>query len=229
MISILVVLCSVLPGNGQDIKMSGRKFLTFNQSRLTFGLGALVETTNGYHVTTSFMKSDNEKEKKLVFGGNIGLNLYSPNSIVDFSANFIYASCSNKMVIKITGTGYDYISYNRMEMPVFIRLKTGRITEKSSILFLLGGSYSMYTKSYSLARKMDNSLNNHLSIKTGLVTEIQFFDGKISRGNIELIYTHPLGDSFSKSYLEFYQTNAQSDNKINFGMVSLGLNYYFGR
>lgn len=145
--------------------------------------------------------------------GGISIDIYSENSITGLFGGINYSASTTKYSKENVAS--DYFSINRLEIPVYLKLRPGAIASTSHLWLLFGGifsapvkinrQYSVYngTTMDSLAYTDTNvsQVNKLFLVSTSVGYE--GYIGKTVRGVVFASASYSLNTQFNKNYVEF--------------------------
>ena len=203
------------------IEIPRPKCFTLNEAGLSVGFGFLGELGFATGNLSAPYFSETE-DNSLPIGAALSLNLYSPNSILNFSLRALYAG--GDQYIKLEDQAA-VLSYNRLELPLLARLNFKKdVSSTTSFLVQGGPSYVHYfNSSTSLSEEVQPLSNQHICLTGGIGLEFQYEkteDGSlIPRSAIELNYSHPLESNISPEF------NTLSGSFINNAVETTRMGY----
>lgn len=147
------------------------------------------------------------------FSLNIGLDVYSPNSILGFFTE-INANFLDYQVGQENGSGIDLISSLNLEIPAYIKFRFGKVNRNGHTWVALGGGYSIVSRSMQndVVFKGENSFLNNTAYLSGMFGLESIVPFKGSKG--EEIFNR---DNYrSLLFVKFnYDLNNRVDNTFN--------------
>ena len=165
---------------GQDVKFKP-KFLSLRNFRLSTGIS--FELSEGSLISykgtpdNAQVKLGNlfDTSKAPYFNYAIDFDLYSPNSLMGIWTGLGYSV--NFFNVQGNNNNYDNIEYRNLEIPLYLKFRTGQRNGKIHAWFAAGISYNfilacnrnyyMYTSAYNFYTSSDNNngqMNNYFSI-----------------------------------------------------------------
>lgn len=177
----------------------------------------------------------------------ITLKFYSPKSLIGASIGAKY-SCSTLSILDKSKINFDYFSISKVEIPVNLMLRFGKINSKLKKIVSIGGTYNLPVKgsrtmnsrtlgtSTYKVNSIDNSIDQfkpYFSLSASLGLELKNKKNNNSRASIYIDCDYPLGNTLNTDYKEFKSggnsTLANFDNaQIAQFRIGLGLRYSFG-
>jgi hypothetical protein len=212
-----------------DIGMPRLKCFTLNEAGLSVGFGLLAELgiSTGTMAAPHFLE---DVENPIPYGGALSLNLYSPNSILNFSLRTILAFGDQNFKLE---DEVAQLSYTRLEVPLLARLNFKKdVTSTTSFLVQGGPSYVRYFNSTtSLGEETVPLLDQHINLTGGIGLEFQYEkteEGRlIPRMAMELNYSHPLKSNISPEFATL--SDALTNERFNtsrLGYLNLSVHVY---
>ncbi len=207
--------------NAQDLKQSTKLFST-KELKVGFSLGADASWAGKTGKTGMVNPLGNIKNDNLYFpktpnlSYTLGVDIYSSLSTLGF---YIEGTINQQKltILEQNGTKRDSINNTNIEIPLYLKLRIGKLESLSHFWFALGGGYSFISKSqtiltddyntYSLTGNSKDLFNNHVFLSTLLGYELIVpFEG--TKG--EKIYNR---DNFR--VLLFIKANYDLGNRLN--------------
>lgn len=210
-----------------DIINPGQKLLTFNQAKLSIGIGIGLETPLGLgDLSTPFNNQDYFGDTVTSIGLTIPLtvNLISPNSRINFSLvnNYSFGSFNTSIA-----NFYDKIKYSKIESAFLTSFNLINNVNMPVSFSLIGGpSATIPLKGASDQYGIDVFEPLSYGIKSGISLGFQYFDSP-SLISFDLLYNHPLNDLITTEYKQYLKINDMLFRNANVGYISVVLNVIF--
>lgn len=245
--------------SAQDVKFRN-KLISFNKARIAFGLGLEMSDGDLLGYTGSPSNANVEFEyfydttKAAYFNYSIDIDLYSPYSLIGIWTSLGYTK--NRFYVKGKNNNYDIFDYDKAEIPVYLKLRTGRRNGNAHAWIAAGMSYNIiiscernydsvtseFGSSYTYSSEKDEEkgqLNNSLSMGGLLgyeIVNLKKNNGYDNTGSARLLLFARFNYYFQSVTNQKYRPfNTEYESAIadysNFSMnhfaVSFGLKFFF--
>lgn len=178
---LTVVILSVQIAFSQVVEFKP-SLLSFRNTKLSLGLGTELSGTgfvtfNGkpvYAIVRFNNPADSGKAYLNHF--SIDFDLYSPNSILGFWSAI--AITNNEFYIKGSNKAIDYFDVHKIELPVYLKFRTGGKNKNMHFWIAIGGSFN-----YNISVKRKYLLNNQFAFAEDKSKE-QLLNNALSAGGL---------------------------------------------
>jgi hypothetical protein len=229
-------LCSIHVVSAQKTVKYPLKFFSLRNARLSLGVGIeappqyIAEGLTSYYVLNE--QANIEIKPETYLAGKVALDLFAPNSILNFytEANYAYSS----IVLKETKKNYtDTLSFGSLEVPLFIKIRMGSRESRDRYIVFFGGSLDLplhvkraWRTSKGLLQEdktLDQLNRQGFNIGGGLGFEYFFTDH--TRAIAYLRATYRENNLLNKNYPDFVANYGDAD--IKFLRLTVALSLFF--
>ncbi|MES2275223.1 MAG: hypothetical protein V4592_04320 [Bacteroidota bacterium] len=157
MLILLLPLFSKAQDKGSDgtsldiFALPPPKFLALRNAKLSIGMGLegafpamMKSTVNPSELSIHYKDTRPDNSKYPYIAGGITVDMYSSNSVTGLLGGLNYSVSTTTYQKEKIAT--DYFSINRIEVPLYLKLRPGAIASKKHLWLMLGGIFSMPVK-----------------------------------------------------------------------------------
>ena len=221
-LSILLIL-GILPTvvDAQNVKFKPKAFSTRNM-RIALGVGYELKLgILSIPVNENIVFKDKFDTTSVGFGNfSFDIDLYSPNSLVGlyFPIGYTFGS----FTVNDSSNHFDAIQYKKIEVPLYLKLRTGERNGDLHLWFGLGASYNIInsvarnyyvpnaTTGYVYYDDLDkNQMKNHMS--AGLLIGAEIFNYKTNEEKGRSLQNEP----GRLRLLTYFRANYNFQNSLN--------------
>lgn len=248
----LIIALITLPflGNAQtdvkrqvdDIAAPSSKFMSFRNAKFSVGAGIegafpamMKSTVNPSELNIQYKDTRPDHSKYPYVSGGLALDVYSNNSLAGLLIGVNYSVSTTTYQQEKIAT--DYFSINRIEIPLYLKFRPGRVDSKNHLWLLFGGIFSLpvsinrqFTTNSSTSPNGGTFTDTNISQVSDLflVSSSVGYEGYIlkkTRAAIFLSASYSLNNQFNKDYIQYTPGAIQGPDGTTTGGQSVFANF----
>ncbi|QEC76354.1 hypothetical protein [Mucilaginibacter ginsenosidivorax] len=229
-------------GQDRDTPVPSSRFISFRNAKFSVGAGIegafpamMKSTVNPSELSITYKDTRPDHSKYPYVSGGVALDIYSNNSLAGLLVGVNYSVSTTTYQQDKVAT--DYFSINRLEVPIYLKFRPGRVDATNHLWLLFGGIFSLpvsVNRQYITASSATPDGATFTDTNISQVSNLFLVSGSVgyegyvmkrTRAAVFLSAAYSVNSQFNRDYIEYNPAVAQGPNGITTGGQSVLANF----